>query len=65
MKEKFLLYLALFTGAASLIYIATNSGEIQNYLRYFEYQSVTFQNQGKKKCSLFAESFLIYIKFLT
>ena len=61
MKEKFLLYLALFIGAASLVYIATNSGEIQKYLGYFEYQSVNFQSQGKKKYSLFAEFFLIFI----
>ena len=61
MKEKVLLYLALFIGVALLIYIATNSGEIQDYLRYFEYQSVSFQNQGKKKFPLFAESFLIYV----
>ena len=61
MKEKFLLYLALFIGAASLIYIATNSGEIQNYLEHFQYQSVSFQNQGKKKCSLLLECSFIYI----
>ena len=60
MKAKNLLYLALFIGAASLIYIASNNGEIQNYLGYFEYQSVRFQNQGKKKYSSFAESFFIF-----
>ena len=47
MKEKLLLYLALFIGVASLMYIANNIGDIENYFQYFQFQSGNSTNEGK------------------
>lgn len=48
MKERPLLYLALFLGIGSLIFIGSNNIEIRNYFENFQYEPLVESLNGKQ-----------------